>query len=243
MVSSLSVGRRRARPIRPRPHGGHRRHSRPVCRPARTARNGRCGVGSQGAAPRKLPRPAENRANSARGPRIACGTGASGASHAGPAWLGRAAGDSEAHLCCHAIRGRPSPRNKRRSSTRRSNRAARCALSCPMPVDEAMIREILEVAARAPSGTNMQPWRVYVTTGEVKQRITDAILNSGIRAEKAKWDEYKYYPEQFFEPYLHAAAARSASRFTASSASAGATSTRCAPSTTATSSSSTRRSA
>lgn len=81
--------------------------------------------------------------------------------------------------------------------SRRSVRAFR-----PDPVDEGTIREILEVAARAPSGTNMQPWRAYVTTGEVKAKIAEAILNSGIRAEKALWDEYKYYPDQFFEPYL-----------------------------------------
>ncbi|MBS3647611.1 nitroreductase [Pseudaminobacter sp. 19-2017] len=81
-----------------------------------------------------------------------------------------------------------------------SRRSVRAFL--PAPVEESMIREILEVAARAPSGTNMQPWRVYVTTGETKQRIADAILNSGVRAEKAVWDEYRYYPDQFFEPYL-----------------------------------------
>jgi nitroreductase len=81
-----------------------------------------------------------------------------------------------------------------------SRRSVRAFL--PRPVDEATIRDILEVAARAPSGTNMQPWRVYVATGAVKQRIGDAILNCGIRAEKAEWDEYKYYPDQFFEPYL-----------------------------------------
>jgi nitroreductase len=71
----------------------------------------------------------------------------------------------------------------------------------PTPVDDATIRAILAVAATAPSGTNMQPWRAYVAKGAVKQRITDAILSSGIRAEKADWDEYKYYPDQFFEPY------------------------------------------
>ena len=71
----------------------------------------------------------------------------------------------------------------------------------PDPVDDETIRAILAVAARAPSGTNMQPWQVYVTRGAVKQRISDAILNSGIRAEKAEWDEYKYYPDHFFEPY------------------------------------------
>ncbi len=81
-----------------------------------------------------------------------------------------------------------------------SRRSVRAFLTDP--VDEAMIRDILDVASRAPSGTNMQPWRVYVTSGEVKDRIADVILNSGIRAEKAAWDEYKYYPDQFFEPYL-----------------------------------------
>lgn len=81
-----------------------------------------------------------------------------------------------------------------------SRRSVRAFL--PDPVDEATIREILQIAARAPSGTNMQPWKVYVTHGETKQKIADAILNSGIRAEKAIWDEYKYYPDQFFEPYL-----------------------------------------
>lgn len=81
-----------------------------------------------------------------------------------------------------------------------SRRSVRAFL--PTPVDEAMIRDILTVASRAPSGTNMQPWRTYVATGETLKNIASAVLNSGIRAEKAKWDEYKYYPDQFFEPYL-----------------------------------------
>ncbi|WP_157016125.1 nitroreductase [Mesorhizobium xinjiangense] len=81
-----------------------------------------------------------------------------------------------------------------------SRRSVRAFL--PDPVDDATIRDILKVASRAPSGTNMQPWKVYVTKGARKRAIADAILNSGIRAEKAEWDEYKYYPDQFFEPYL-----------------------------------------
>lgn len=80
-----------------------------------------------------------------------------------------------------------------------SRRSVRAFLSDP--VDDATIRDILEVASRAPSGTNMQPWRVYVIKGETKERLSRAILDSGIRAEKAKWDEYRYYPEKFFEPY------------------------------------------
>jgi nitroreductase len=81
-----------------------------------------------------------------------------------------------------------------------SRRSVRAFL--PDPVDEATVRDILDVAARAPSGTNMQPWRTYVVTGERKEAVSRAILDSGIRAEKATWDEYKYYPDQFFEPYL-----------------------------------------
>lgn len=80
-----------------------------------------------------------------------------------------------------------------------SRRSVRAFL--PKPVDKAVIQEILEVARWAPSGTNMQPWKAYVTTGPVKDRIAEAILNSGIRAEKVEWEEYKYYPDQFFEPY------------------------------------------
>lgn len=81
-----------------------------------------------------------------------------------------------------------------------SRRSVRAFL--PDPVDDETISRILTVAARAPSGTNMQPWKVYVARGAAKRRLSDAILNSGIRAEKAEWDEYRYYPDKFFEPYL-----------------------------------------
>ena len=79
-----------------------------------------------------------------------------------------------------------------------SRRSVRAFL--PDSVDEPTIREILDVASWAPSGTNMQPWRVYVTSGETKERVSRAILDSGLRAEKAR-GEYKYYPDKFFEPY------------------------------------------
>jgi nitroreductase len=79
-----------------------------------------------------------------------------------------------------------------------SRRSVRAFL--PDPIPEATIREILDVASWAPSGTNMQPWRVYVATGETRGRLSRAILESGLRAEKAR-GEYKYYPDKFFEPY------------------------------------------
>ena len=79
-----------------------------------------------------------------------------------------------------------------------SRRSVRAFLSDPVP--EPTIREILDVASWAPSGTNMQPWRVYVTSGETKERVSRAILDSGLRPEDVT-GEYKYYPDKFFEPY------------------------------------------
>ncbi|MCB1546135.1 MAG: nitroreductase family protein, partial [Rhodoblastus sp.] len=69
------------------------------------------------------------------------------------------------------------------------------------PVPQETVARILEIASRAPSGTNMQPWRVHVVAGEAKDKLSKAILDhftsGGLRAS-----EYKYYPDQFFEPYL-----------------------------------------
>ena len=81
-----------------------------------------------------------------------------------------------------------------------SRRSVRAFL--PTPVPDETVKDILRVASRAPSGTNMQLWKVYVGTGERKAALSRAIHDSGIRPEKIEWDEYRYYPDQFFEPYL-----------------------------------------
>ena len=38
------------------------------------------------------------------------------------------------------------------------------------------IEKILEVSQRSPSGTNTQPWHVYICTGAVQKAITDDTL-------------------------------------------------------------------
>lgn len=81
-----------------------------------------------------------------------------------------------------------------------SRRSVRAFL--PRPVEPSLIREILALGSRAPSGTNMQPWKAYVVSGEPMAQIGKAILDSGIRAERIEWEEYRYYPDKFFEPYL-----------------------------------------
>lgn len=83
-----------------------------------------------------------------------------------------------------------------------SRRSVRAFL--PTPVAHQDIEQILEVAARAPSGTNVQPWKVYVLTGNAKQQLTDRILhvfNDPLQAAQHT-EEYPYYPHQWVSPYI-----------------------------------------
>lgn len=72
------------------------------------------------------------------------------------------------------------------------------------PVEPAVIREILQVAARAPSGTNTQPWKVYVLTGEAKARLSAEIVETFMDPAKAAahHEEYDYYPKEWIEPFI-----------------------------------------
>ncbi len=74
----------------------------------------------------------------------------------------------------------------------------------PDPVAREDIERILEVAARAPSGTNTQPWKVHVLTGAAKTRLSDAILAvHGDPALSAQHSEqYAYYPREWVSPYI-----------------------------------------
>lgn len=72
------------------------------------------------------------------------------------------------------------------------------------PVDTAIIREILQVAARAPSGTNTQPWKVYVLTGAAKERLSAEIIETFNDPAKLAehHEEYDYYPSEWIEPFI-----------------------------------------
>lgn len=84
----------------------------------------------------------------------------------------------------------------------RSRRSLRAFL--PTPVEEEDIRAILEVATRAPSGTNTQPWKVTVVQGDALRRLSQAILAAHNDAEVAKThsEEYRYYPVEWRSPYI-----------------------------------------
>lgn len=83
-----------------------------------------------------------------------------------------------------------------------SRRSIRAFL--PTPVARETIEQILAVASRAPSGTNTQPWRVHVLTGEARQRLSSRIRaaydNPEERAQHS--EEYAYYPTQWRAPYI-----------------------------------------
>ena len=82
-----------------------------------------------------------------------------------------------------------------------SRRSVRAFL--PTPVERAAVEELLAVASRSPSGSNIQPWKVRVIGGEVRERLTQAILDAIERDGLDKYQrEWNYYPVQWREPFL-----------------------------------------
>jgi len=81
-------------------------------------------------------------------------------------------------------------------ATRKSVRAFK-----PDPVPAGTIRAILEQAARAPSGGNLQPWKVYALLGDARDELVRRVAER--RKEKAMGElpEYHIYPPGLTEPY------------------------------------------
>jgi nitroreductase len=82
-----------------------------------------------------------------------------------------------------------------------TRRSVRAFLPTPVPREE--VENLLTLAARSPSGSNIQPWNVHVFSGAVRQRITDAILQAIDASPAGRYQrEWNYYPQQWREPYL-----------------------------------------
>jgi nitroreductase len=81
--------------------------------------------------------------------------------------------------------------------TRRSVRGFRA-----IPVPRAVVEAILALAARAPSGTNCQPWKVYVCMGAVRDALSDELVAAHFANDATHVEEYAYYPRHWREPYL-----------------------------------------
>ena len=78
----------------------------------------------------------------------------------------------------------------------------------PKPVPRETIAHLLEVASRAPSGTNTQPWKVYVLQGASRDALVEKVCNAhdALYANPALAagykEEYDYYPEKWVSPYI-----------------------------------------
>jgi len=83
-----------------------------------------------------------------------------------------------------------------------SRRSVRAFL--PTPVPRATIERILAVASRAPSGTNTQPWKVYVLTGERLVSLSKKLVAAYDDPEESARhsEEYPYYPTEWVSPYI-----------------------------------------
>ena len=71
----------------------------------------------------------------------------------------------------------------------------------PTPVPRALIMRIMTIAGRAPSGSNVQPWKVWVLDGDLKHEIAQDLAERYDHGRVAP-REYNYYPERWREPYL-----------------------------------------
>lgn len=80
----------------------------------------------------------------------------------------------------------------------RGRQSVRAFLKTPVP--RAVMARILETAGRAPSGSNIQPWHVWVVDGAARDALCTEILAVCDTQGEGK-REYNYYPAEWREPY------------------------------------------
>ena len=76
------------------------------------------------------------------------------------------------------------------------------------PVPRELITQLLAQASRAPSGTNTQPWKVYVLQGKSRDTLVEKVCaaHDEVRAHPEKAADYRepydYYPEKWVSPFI-----------------------------------------
>lgn len=81
----------------------------------------------------------------------------------------------------------------------RGRKSTRAYLKTPVPRE--LIARILTTASRAPSGSNIQPWKVFVVNGKARDDLVADLLHHYDTAGEGT-REYEYYPVKWREPYL-----------------------------------------
>lgn len=78
-----------------------------------------------------------------------------------------------------------------------------CRAFLPTPVPREAVETILTAAGRAPSGGNLQPWRVWALAGEPLDGLRATVLSKIDGGQMIDGDyEYLIYPPSLKEPYL-----------------------------------------
>ena len=72
----------------------------------------------------------------------------------------------------------------------------------PTPVPHEAVEHILQVARRAPSGTNTQPWKVHVLTGVALKGLSDAVLDAFYNDTDQHGNDRTHYLDKWRDPYL-----------------------------------------
>lgn len=80
----------------------------------------------------------------------------------------------------------------------------RCSIRAYKPdvIAAETLREIAALGRHAPSGSNIQPWRVHVLTGATLKRVGGAIQQAFLTDEPGHKRDYNYYTDPMEEPYL-----------------------------------------
>jgi nitroreductase len=78
-----------------------------------------------------------------------------------------------------------------------------CRWFLDKPVEAAIVRALVALAARAASGGNLQPWQIYALSGaplaDLKRRVASHIKGRDPRHDDEP--EYPIYPEKLWEPF------------------------------------------
>jgi nitroreductase len=79
-----------------------------------------------------------------------------------------------------------------------------CRSFTTTPIPKAVLEDILSIASRAPSGTNTQPWNVWIVSGALKQKLSEQLIEASRDPDAATQytEPYPYYPQSWISPFI-----------------------------------------
>ena len=70
-------------------------------------------------------------------------------------------------------------------------------------ISKDLVSKILAYSSRAPSGSNTQPWKVYVVTGKARDKLCEEMVLYREQDPDYESPQYQYYPVNWREPYIN----------------------------------------